>query len=111
MKQIMSIRKIKSLMTGIVVLAVAAAVLAWPVIARSEAVTIEQEKERSKAVAEDCDSPPLTEENCTDGLDNDCDDFIDSKDSDCVDECLPKREACTEDAECCSNWCHRGACK
>jgi hypothetical protein len=24
---------------------------------------------------------------------------------------LPKREACTLDSECCSNWCRRGACK
>jgi len=58
----------------------------------------------------DCGTPPSTETGyCFDGLDNDCDNSIDGNDSDC--ECLPRKKACTEDAECCSSWCHRGACK
>ena len=57
----------------------------------------------------DCGTPPVTETNCTDGIDNDCDDLIDGADPDCA--CLLKGEPCTVDSECCSNWCHRGACK
>lgn len=57
----------------------------------------------------DCGTPPAIETNCTDGIDNDCDDLIDGADPDYA--CLVKGEACTLDGECCSNWCHRGACK
>jgi len=58
----------------------------------------------------DCGTPPSNETNCSDGLDNDCDGLVDSDDtSDCA--CFSKRETCTLDSECCSNWCHRGACK
>ena len=59
--------------------------------------------------ADDCGTPPSTEANCTDGIDNDCDDLIDGDDPDCA--CLVKGEPCTLDSECCSIWCHRGACK
>ena len=58
---------------------------------------------------DDCGTPPSTEIDCEDGIDNDCDGFIDGADPDCA--CLPKGEPCTFDSECCSNWCHRGACK
>ena len=58
---------------------------------------------------QDCGHSPSNETNCSDGLDNDCDNFIDGDDSDC--KCLPRKKACTKDAECCSFWCHRGACK
>lgn len=59
---------------------------------------------------DDCGDPLASEDGfCTDGLDNDCDELIDSNDPDC--ECLPKGETCTTNDECCSNWCHRGACK
>ena len=57
----------------------------------------------------DCETPPSNETNCSDGLDNDCDGLIDRDDEDC--ECFLKREMCTLDSECCSNWCHKGACK
>ncbi len=52
MKRILSVPKFKCLLAAVTVLVVAAAVLAWPVIARCEAVTIEQEKERIKAVTD-----------------------------------------------------------
>ena len=58
---------------------------------------------------EDCGAPPLTETDCADGIDNDCDGLTDGADSDCA--CLAKAEACTLDDECCSGWCHKGACK
>jgi len=61
--------------------------------------------------SDDCGNAPSTETNCSDGLDNDCDGLIDSNDNDCINNCLGRKEACTEDSECCSNWCHRGACK
>lgn len=52
MKQTLSIRKFKRLFAGVAMLVLVAAVLACPVTARSEAVTIEQEKERGKAVTD-----------------------------------------------------------
>ena len=39
-----------------------------------------------------------------------CGPGCDASDPDC-DTCLVKGEPCTLDSECCSNWCHRGACK
>ncbi|UCG33204.1 MAG: hypothetical protein JSU68_00955 [Phycisphaerales bacterium] len=64
---------------------------------------------------EDCGTPPASEGNCTNGFDDDCDGPADCEDSDCAGDpacaCLPKGAACSTDGECCSNWCHRGACK
>jgi chitodextrinase len=59
--------------------------------------------------SQDCGTPPLTETNCADGIDNDCDGFTDGADDDC--KCLPRREPCSSDSDCCSNRCHRGTCK
>ena len=61
----------------------------------------------------DCGTPPAIEISCTDGIDNDCDGNIDSSDPECSDTstCLLKKEPCSSDAECCSNWCLRGSCK
>ncbi|MDH3328887.1 MAG: S8 family serine peptidase [Desulfobulbaceae bacterium] len=61
----------------------------------------------------DCGSPPTTETNCTDTIDNDCDGNIDSADPDCSNsvECLLKREPCGSNDACCSNRCLRGFCK
>ena len=66
----------------------------------------------------DCGAAPGAEipnDTCTDGIDNDCGGGTDCADSDCDADpacaCLAKWEPCTVDSECCSNWCHRGACK
>ncbi|HET8647793.1 MAG TPA: hypothetical protein VFO85_20005, partial [Vicinamibacteria bacterium] len=45
------------------------------------------------------------EVSCNDGLDNDCDTFIDLADSDCQTSCLPRGAACTLNTECCSGAC------
>jgi len=62
---------------------------------------------------EDCGAPPA--ENCSDSVDNDCDDAVDCADTDCdgdpACECGLRGEICFDDAECCSNWCHKGLCK
>jgi hypothetical protein len=49
---------------------------------------------------------------CDDGIDNDCDGFIDGEDSDCAGSCLPRGEVCSFDSECCSGKCHprKGTC-
>jgi hypothetical protein len=64
---------------------------------------------------EDCGDPPLTETVCTGGDDEDCDGYVDCDDPDCSLDpacyCAPKGTLCSSDEECCSNWCHRGACK
>jgi lysophospholipase L1-like esterase len=59
---------------------------------------------------EDCGTPPETEANCTDGVDEDCDNYTDCDDPDCSGDlaclnCLPKGAACTDNAECCSFKC------
>jgi len=64
----------------------------------------------------DCGAPPPTETDCTDGIDNDCDGLLDCDDAiDCGADpacvCLGRGESCTDDGQCCSNRCHRGACK
>jgi PKD repeat protein len=64
--------------------------------------------------AADCGDPPRTETGlCTDGVNNDCDDFTDCEDrDDCAGdlacsqgECLPEGEACGNDGDCCSGKC------
>jgi subtilisin-like proprotein convertase family protein len=75
--------------------------------------------ENSCTCSVDCGSPPATEDGrCADGVDNDCDGAIDcadlvdcSDDPACVLDCLPRGEVCSDDSECCSNWCHRAKCK
>lgn len=71
--------------------------------------------EDSCTCPEDCGMPPLSETDCSDGQDDDCDNLTDCSDSDCASDptcdCLPRGDACTSDAECCSARCHRGACK
>jgi hypothetical protein len=61
-----------------------------------------------------CDCPSdcpavLTETDCSDGIDNDCDGYIDMADRDC--SCLPRGADCAANADCCSVRCHRGTCK
>ena len=64
---------------------------------------------------DDCGTPPSTETNCTDGIDEDCDNDVDCDDSDCVDDpaclCGAKGDPCTDGADCCSGKCVRNACK
>jgi len=66
---------------------------------------------------EDCGTPPPTETVCDDGIDEDCDNDTDCDDIDCdgdqsCPDCLPKRAACTDNAECCSGTClPAGKCK
>ncbi len=59
--------------------------------------------------AADCGTPPLLETLCADGLDNDCDGFIDCSDADCaaapVCVCIADGNACTADADCCGGRC------
>jgi len=68
---------------------------------------------------EDCGTPPATETNCTDGIDEDCDGGADCDDTtgDCdldpACDCAAVGEACTVDSDCCSNNCfeRKGYCK
>jgi len=63
----------------------------------------------------DCGEHPLTETNCANEVDDDCDNAVDCEDSDCdgdlACECLAKRESCSADSECCSNKCRGGQCR
>ena len=77
----------------------------------------------------DCDSgedpcscvdclPSASEVNCSDGLDDDCDGFVDCADTDCATDascqggdCLGNKAPCTQDSDCCSYNCNRGRCK
>jgi probable HAF family extracellular repeat protein len=52
----------------------------------------------------DCGTPPFTEANCTDGVDNDCDSLTDEADPDC---CGQTGDVCYTDADCCSGNCKK----
>ena len=74
------------------------------------------EGEDSCSCADDCGPPPA--EDCTDGVDNDCDTSVDCDDSDCSSDpacnvsCLPKNASCSLDNECCSVRCKpNGKCR
>jgi hypothetical protein len=52
----------------------------------------------------------VTEANCSDGIDEDCDCNTDCDDEDCSSDpacpgCLPKGAACNDNADCCSSKC------
>ena len=65
--------------------------------------------------SEDCGLPPSEETNCTDGVDEDCDDYTDCDDSECVGnpacDCKDKGTICYSDSECCGNKCRGGKCR
>ncbi|NNE06221.1 MAG: hypothetical protein HKO64_12585 [Xanthomonadales bacterium] len=54
----------------------------------------------------DCDFPEF--EVCDDGIDNDCDGFVDGSDSDCQLACAAQGDSCTINSDCCSNKCRGG---
>ncbi len=60
----------------------------------------------------DRDVNPDADEDCTDGIDNDCDALIDAADPDCAipPVCTPKNGACAVNGDCCSGKCRRGKC-
>ncbi len=70
------------------------------------------EDESSCTCAEDCGAPLTVESDCSDGLDNDCDDAIDCDDLDCSDDesCASgggnPGDPCTSGADCLSGLCH-----
>ena len=53
----------------------------------------------------DCGTPTSTETACSDGIDNDCDGFIDAEDQEDCSSCRPSGSWCYSDAQCCSNDC------
>jgi hypothetical protein len=63
----------------------------------------------------DCGTPPAIETACTDDIDEDCDGLTDCDDPDCDADpacsCYPRGTLCSNDAQCCSNRCHRNVCK
>ncbi len=62
--------------------------------------------ETACSCAADCGTPPDTESQCSDGIDNDCDGLADGDDPDCQGgSCLAKNASCTMDSECCSGNC------
>ena len=72
--------------------------------------------ENSDNCAIDCGYPSAPETSCYDGKDNDGDDWIDCADADCSNDpvclsCLPRKESCSSNDDCCSGRCFRGACK
>jgi hypothetical protein len=65
----------------------------------------------------ECFNDPIsTETNCSDGNDEDCDGQTDCDDGDCTGDsdcssCGAKKSPCNENADCCSNRCHKkGVC-
>ena len=48
----------------------------------------------------DCESIPITETNCTDGIDNDSDSFTDCSDSDCASDSACQQSTCNNDSIC-----------
>jgi hypothetical protein len=66
---------------------------------------------------EDCGTPPTSETDCGDGVDNDCDGLVDCDDTgDCAGDpscaCAAKGNPCASDGECCSNDCRpNGTCR
>lgn len=67
---------------------------------------------------DDCGAPPGAEDSeefCSDGIDNDCDEKVDCDDADCTVSqacsCLPKSSECSLDGECCSGKCRGGKCR
>jgi Zn-dependent metalloprotease len=52
-----------------------------------------------------CTPTEPSEVTCNDGLDNDCDGFVDGADPDCATGCSPVGAACVNDGDCCSNKC------
>ena len=63
-----------------------------------------------------CTLSAATEVNCSDGVDDDCNTFIDCADDACADDlacldapgCTAEGASCAEDPDCCSNNCSRG---
>jgi hypothetical protein len=68
--------------------------------------------ESSCSCPADCGSPAATELFCSDGLDDDCDTFVDCNDSDCAEDeaCVAggglPGDPCTSGADCLSGLCH-----
>jgi hypothetical protein len=66
---------------------------------------------------EDCGTPPTSEADCLDGIDDDCDGLVDCDDTDdcggdpsCA--CSAKGDSCSVDSDCCSNACKpNGTCR
>ena len=62
----------------------------------------------------DCGDPP-PETHCSDGIDEDCDNYTDCHDPDCSGDpdcnCKTKGEWCSNNDECCSNDCRGKKCK
>jgi hypothetical protein len=56
-----------------------------------------------------------TETSCSDGLDNDCDIFVDCNDSNCDSapacSCVSSGGSCSANSECCGNKCKGGRCR
>jgi sialate O-acetylesterase len=65
--------------------------------------------------AADCGTPPSTETNCSDSIDEDCDNYTDCDDTDCSGDsaciCKTKGEWCSNNEECCSYDCRGKKCK